>query len=620
MKSDKQTTRVIFQPSGRVFDVRLNETLFEVAIQESVDIDTVCGGNGTCGKCKVRFDSEPPPASPIDHVQLSGGEIQQGYRLACQTTIQRDAVVYAPSTNNQTNVKIVHQGVQRDVALKPNVRKVFIPYTAPRTRDEIADWDAVMASLPDKLRPVRIPLHWLRQLPAYIRAEQGLTVVVAGHEVIGLEEGETTAYHYGVAIDIGSTTVVGFLIDLNTGEEVAVVTDVNRQVKFGDDVIMRLSRTQRNPAELANMHQLIISQLNEILRQLSGQVGIEITQINEVTIVGNMTMHHFLLKLDSTYLGLSPYAPVIREAFTTSAAELGLILEKDTPIYVLPNIAGFVGSDTVGVILAGEMHTSDKMLMAVDVGTNGEVALGSKDRLIACSAPAGPAFEGGRIKFGMRAAPGAIDHASIEDDIRFTTIGNTPPCGICGSGLVDIIAELLRIGIIDSSGKFNLGEELPSTLPDKLRNRIVETDDRKKNYFILVRAREAGTQSDILLTQEDIREFQLAKGAIRSGEIVLQQVMDLRDEDIDEVLLAGGFGTYIDTQNARRVGLVPQIPVERLRSVGNAAGVGARLALISTKERLAGERIGRQTEHIRLSGMAKFNKALIRAMRFPKNE
>jgi uncharacterized 2Fe-2S/4Fe-4S cluster protein (DUF4445 family) len=620
MKSDQQTARVTFQPSGLTFEVRLNETLFEVALQAGIEIGTVCGGNGACGKCKVRFVTEPPPTTPVDHVQLSSGEIQHGYRLACQTKIHKDTVVYMPSHNNQADVKIVHQGVQRDVALIPNVRKIFISYIAPREREVIADWDAVTATFPGWFQHVRLPLHWLRQLPSYIRAEQGLTVVIAGHEVIGLEEGDTTAQHYGVAIDIGSTTVVGFLIDLNTGEEVAVVSDINRQVKFGDDVIMRLSRTQRNPAQLENMHQLIISQLNEIFRQLSEQAGIEITKINEVTIVGNMTMHHFLLKLDSTYLGLSPYSPVIRDAFTTSAAELGLILEKDTPIYVLPNIAGFVGSDTVGVILAGEMHTSDKTVMAVDVGTNGEVALGSKDRLIACSAPAGPAFEGGRIKFGMRAALGAIDHAFIKEDITFTTIGDLPPRGICGSGLVDIIAELLRVGIIDSSGRLKMRKDLSLTLSDNLRNRIVETDDRKKNYFILARSGEAGAQCNILLTQKDIREFQLAKGAIRSGEIVLQQMMGLSDEDIDEVLLAGGFGTYIDIESAHRVGLVPQIPVERLRSVGNAAGVGARLALISTKERLAAERIGRQTDHIRLSGMAKFNKALIQAMRFPKDE
>ncbi|MCQ3978513.1 MAG: hypothetical protein DPW09_34245 [Anaerolineae bacterium] len=614
--SEVKTVQVTFQPMGRTFVVPYDETLFEAAAQVGVEVDTVCGGNGSCGKCKVRFEENPPPATPIDYVHLSGGEIQQHYRLSCQVGACPDMVIYVPPAGGRAKVQILHEGVRREAPLQLNVLKIYLPYTSPRQRDGVADWDTVKQALPRWFQGVHVPLSWLRRLPEFIRRAAGMTLVVAGRELVRLEAGDTTPHHYGVAVDIGSTTVVGFLIDLNTGAEVAVASGLNRQAAYGDDLIARLSRAQYNPEGLAHMHQLIIDQLSELFQQLAGAAAIDLGQINEVTLVGNMTMHHFLLRLDSTFLGLSPYAPVIRDSVTVTAGELGLNLAPDTPLYVLPNIAGFVGSDTVGVILASEMHTADGIKLAVDVGTNGEVALGSKLRLIACSAPAGPAFEGARIKHGMRATLGAIDHVSIESDVTYSVIGNVPPRGICGSALIDISAGLLRTGLLDYTGKFLRHSELAATVPDRLRERLMEAKNRRDSYFVLARAEENGAEQDIIFTQQDIREFQLAKGAIRAGEMVLQKVMGLADDDLAEVLLAGAFGNFIDLANARQVNLVPPVPLERLRSIGNAAGVGARLALISTKERAAAERIGRKTEHIQLSGLADFQKAFVQAMRF----
>jgi len=617
---ERKTVSVTFQPAGVTYEVPYKETLFEVAVAAGVEVDTICGGNGSCGKCKVRFETDPVAPKPIDYVHLSGGEIQEGYRLSCQVEACQNMVVSVPPADSRVNVQFLHQGVQREVPLQPNILKIYIPYTHPRQRNGVADWDFVGRTLPRWFQRVRLPLYWLRQLPAFIRCKEGMTVVVAGREqVIRLEVGDTTAHHYGVAIDIGSTSVVGFLLDLNTGQEVAVTSDLNKQTAYGDDIIARLSRAQRNPEGLQRMHELIIDQLNAIVQRLVDEAGIETQYITEATIVGNMTMHHFLLRLDSTYLGLSPYAPVIRDSVVVSAQELGLtVLERDVPLYVLPNIAGFVGSDTVGVMLASGMHQSEAVMLAVDVGTNGEVALGSKARLIACSAPAGPAFEGARIKQGMRAATGAIDHVLFDGgDVRFTVIGTVPPKGICGSALVDITAGLLEAGLVDFSGKLLLHDELPSSVPPILRKRIVETEDRRDNYFILARAEETGAEKDIIFTQQDIREFQLAKGAIRAGEMVLQQHMGVDDDDLDEVVLAGAFGTYIDLTNARRVNLVPEVPIERLRAIGNAAGVGAKLALLSIRERMAAERIGRHTEHIQLSGLSDFQRAFVHAMRFP---
>ena len=606
---------------GVTHEVTYGESLFEVAANVGVEVDTVCGGNGSCGKCKVRFVSDPEPPKPIDYAHLTGGEILEGFRLSCQLKATRDMVVFVPPAGSRAKVKILHEGVNRDVNLRPNIIKIFLPFTPPRDRDGIADWEFFKQGMPRWLNGVEVPLKWLRILPGAIRGKQGMTVTIAGRRhVARIDAGDTSAVNYGVAVDIGSTSIVGFLIDLNTGKEAAVASGLNRQTTYGDDVIARLSRAQFNSDGLSQLHEMALGQLNELLRELASIARIELSDIDEVTVVGNMPMHHFLLRLDSTYLGLSPYAPVTHDSVSTTAGELGLDLAPDTPIYVLPNIAGFVGSDTVAVILAAGMHETEKITLAVDVGTNGEVALGSKARLIACSAPAGPAMEGARIKQGMRAAAGAIDHVTIESDVQYTVIGDVPPIGICGSALIDINAGLLRAGLMDFTGKLLRKKELPDSVPEALRERIVEQENRRDNFFIIVRAEESGADRDINFTQQDIREFQLAKGAIRAGEMVLQQIMGLKDDDLDEVLLAGAFGNYIDRLNARRVNLVPQVPLNRLRSIGNAAGVGAKLALVSTKERTGAERIARRCEHIQLSGLSDFQRAFTHAMRFPTSE
>ena len=616
---DHAPVNVTFQPMGVTYEVPFGETLFEAAAQAGVEVDTVCGGNGSCGKCKVRFESDQIPAKSIDHSHLTGSEIRQGYRLSCQVLAWQDITVFVPPAGTRTKVQILHHGVSRAVNLQSNIKKIYLPYTPPKQRSGIADWEFFKQGLPAWTHRLQVPLRWLRQLPILIRDQQGITVTIAGHkQVVHIEAGDTSARNFGVAVDIGSTSIVGFLMDLNTGEEITSASGLNRQTSYGDDVIARLSRAQYNPEGLLQLHRMVIEQLNILLEELVAEAKIDADDIEELTVVGNMPMHHFLLGLDSTYLGLSPYAPVTHDSITVSAAELGINLTPDTPIYILPNIAGFVGSDTVGVMLAADMHETSKITLAIDVGTNGEVALGSKDRLIACSAPAGPAMEGARIKQGMRAAGGAIDHVTIDTDVEYSVIGGGAPKGICGSALIDITAGLLEARLVDFSGRLLRKSELPDGIPEALRERIVEHELRKDNYFIIARAEESGAEQDIVFYQQDIREFQLAKGAIRAGEMVLQQVMGCQDEDLEEVLLAGAFGNYIDLANARRVNLVPQVPLKRIRSIGNGAGVGAKLALISTRERLAAQRIAKNCEHIQLSGLDDFQRAFTHAMRFPK--
>ncbi len=616
----RRTVTITFQPTGRRFQVAESETLFEAAIEAGVEVDTVCGGNGSCGKCKVRIEEAPPAAGPLDYLLLSGGEIAGGYRLSCQLAADRDMVVDVPETGDLATARILHQGVSRQVPLQPNLRKLFVPYGDPRQAQNVSDWDRVRKLWPRNARPRDIALHLLRTLPAAARDKAGMTLVVAGRRVIAIEPGNTAHRQYGVAFDIGSTTVVGFLMDLGTGAEAAVASAVNRQAVYGDDIIGRLARAQRNPEGLARLNAMIVEQLNELLAELAAAAGVEAGEIYEVTVVGNMAMHHFLLRLDSTYLGLAPYAPVIREGVALSAGELGLALGADVPVFVLPNVAGFVGSDMVAVMLATEMGVGDGMRVAIDVGTNGEIALGHRKRLIACSAPAGPAFEGARIKMGMRAASGAIDHVSMGADVELSVIGGGPPKGICGSALIDVVAELLRAGLLSPSGAFVRLAELPEGTPPALTERLIEAPRRRDTYFLLARAADTGAERDIVFSQADVRECQLAKGAIRAGTMVLQDEMGLADGDLDEVLLAGAFGNFLDPGNARRAGLTPQTPLDRIRSVGNAAGVGAKIALVSVVERRRAERLAERTEHVQLSGLDAFQKAFTQAMQFPKTE
>jgi uncharacterized 2Fe-2S/4Fe-4S cluster protein (DUF4445 family) len=614
------TVTITFQPSGRRFTVAEGESLFEVAAAAGVRVDTVCGGNGACGKCKVLFDDAPPPATTLDYLHLSGGEIGRGFRLSCQVRAERDMAVHVPDSGDAASVRLLHQGLSREVPLQPNIRKFFVPYADPRASQHVADWDRVRGIWPRQSRPRDIALHLLRELPSAIRDPGGMTLVLAGRRVIAIEPGDTVARQYGVAFDVGSTSVVGFLVDLGTGDEIAVASAVNRQAVYGDDIIGRLSRAQRNPEGLATLNEMVLGQLNGLLAELAAEGGIEPAEIYEVTVVGNMAMHHFLLALDSTFLGLSPYAPVVRDGLNLKAGELGLELGPDTPVFVLPNIAGFVGSDTVAVMLATDIGRSEGFRLAIDVGTNGEIVLANRKRIVACSAPAGPAMEGARISQGMRAATGAIDHVRIDDDVRLSVIGGGAPKGICGSALIDIVAQLLDAGLLNPSGAYLRHAELSPDTPPALRERLIEAPQRRDTYFVLARQGEGGAAEEIAFTQQDVRECQLAKGAIRAGAEVLMAELGLVAEDLEEILLAGAFGNFLDPASALRAGLVPPVPLERVRSVGNAAGVGAKLALISVVERRRAERMADRTEHIQLGGLDAFQKAFTHAMRFPKNQ
>jgi len=419
---------------------------------------------------------------------------------------------------------------------------------------------------------------------------------------------------YGIAFDIGTTTVVGYLINLETGATLACVSGLNPQTVFGGDLISRIGFAAEKKTHVKKLHQRIVTFMNDLSERACDQVGISRADICKVTLVGNTCMHHLFLGIDPTPLGSAPYAPVLREARQCPARECGLRLHKHAQVYTLPIIAGFVGADTVAMILSAKLGSRAGNVIAADIGTNAEVVLKSHHGLIACSSPAGPALEGGQIRDGMRASLGAIDQVTADRDIIIHTIGDAPALGICGSGLIDAIAELLDLGIIDKTGRLHV--EPKALLPEAIAARLRNGEDGVAE-FVLVWAADSGNHLDIVLSQGDIRQLQLAKAAIMSGVQALLQQGNLEHIDIDAFLLAGGFGNYINIRNARRIGLIPDLANDRIHFIANAAGLGAQMALLSEQCRRQAEKIAVETQHLSLAGLQGFQKIYLDAMGFP---
>src|SRR5437016_5756330 len=440
------------------------------------------------------------------------------------------------------------------------------------------------------------------------------TVAAAGGErVLAVERGDTAGMKFGLAVDIGTTSVVGTLIELESGEQLGSVSSLNPQAVFGGDLMSRIAFAQFHPGNLRKLHTRIVGLLNQHIEEICRQSGVLAKWIYKVVVVGNTCMHHLLLGIDPSYVGLAPYAPVMRHPLVLPARELFLKVAPEARVCLLPLVAGFVGADAVAVALATRIYESAEIRIAVDIGTNGEVLLGSRDRLWACSAPAGPALEGAQIRHGMRGALGAIDRVTVDDDIRAHTIGEADALGVCGSGLIDLIAGLLDAGVIDWTGLIQV--EARDALPPKLAERVVMRGEERQ--VIVLRPGEAGARAEIVLNQDDVRQVQLAKGAIASGVVMLQHVAGVPDARVAELMLAGGFGNYVSIASALRIGLIPPLPVERIRYVGNAAALGAQLCLVSETERRRAESVAARIEHVSLAAHPDFERIFVEAMNFP---
>ena len=606
--------RVTFQPSGRSVFVLPGTLLLEATGRAGVALQAPCGGRGTCGKCQVRILDGQCPPSAADQRVLSVEQIQQGYRLACQSYIDEPMTVEIPAESRldaAQQILTTHAG--RDTVLNPVVSKRFFHLTAPTSQNAVSD----VARLKVAIGDIAVPFHLLVKLSGFLRGHnwQG-TAVVAGDRLIGLEAGDTSQDAYGVALDLGTTTVVGTLFDLVTGEEKAVSSSINPQVGFGDDVISRISRVRENRTGLNDLQQAALKAANSIVHDLGAQAGVDARHIYETVIAGNSTMQQLLCGLDPSALGEVPFVQTFDDGLTIPAQALGLAVNPGGEVFIFPQIGGFVGGDTVASMLAVGLEATEEPTLLVDIGTNGEIVLAHEGKLYATSAAAGPAFEGARIVQGMRATAGAIEKVLIGENVLLNVIGNTQPVGICGTAIIDAVAELLRTGIVDKTGRLLPASEAPAGLPEWLRTRLVTMDGQ--THFLLVPAEEAGSGDAIYLWQKDVRELQLATGAIRAGINILLRRVGLEPDDLGSILLAGAFGNFIRRSNARRIGLLPQIPCARIHFIGNAAALGAKLALLSADERVRAERLRRRTEHVDLSLDREFQMEFGMAMMFPE--
>ena len=598
----------------RTVSATRGETLLDTAHRAGVEITATCGKRGRCRSCRCKVVSGTlPPPSVADNVQLGHEEVRERFRLACQTRLIDDTVIRPMPPKSEAGHQLLGgQAETTAMALDSGVQKLAITVEPPKSEHhQTSDIEEVMAALGDKLTTRDSRTDLLRDLLAKMRAKKGeLTATLFRGKIVDIEPGDTTAQAYGMAFDIGTTSIVGSLLDLATGEQLAAVGMVNPQAPFGADLMSRIAYAQFNPKNLAQLRGKALNALNELIGQAVEKAGIEARHIYKVVVVGNTCMHHILLGIDVSYLGLAPYAPVVRDAQAIPAPDLPLKAAPSAHICTLPILAGFVGADAMACVLATGIYDSDEIRGLVDIGTNGEMVLGSKDRLIACSAPAGPAFEGAQIRHGMRGALGAIERVSIDQDVTCGVIGGEAAVGICGSGLIEACARMSDANVINASGAI---KDKPG-LPSAVSQRIHKGDHGQE--FVLVWGSQGGKDEDITLTQGDIRQLQLAKSAIYSGVAMLMKEMGVGADDLAELLVCGGFGNYVDLPSAVRIRLLPEMPVDRITYAGNAALMGAQMATLSETELdRATELIGR-IEHVALAARPDFQDLFIDGMGF----
>lgn len=606
-----------FRPHNKVTRVPPGMSIFNAANWIGLPIDSTCGGLGTCGKCKVRILYGSNGVTAADRKAFSEEELAAGWRLSCRAHADQDTVCEVPRLMG--NPKAALMGFGRHVILNPNVHKVYLELEPPSLEDQRSDFTRLRDALQAEGFEVEADIGVWRELPHVLRkAKWRVTAVVVGQKLIGVEPGDTTDRSYGLALDIGTTTVVGMLMDLNNGAPAAVRSVLNGQAMHGADIISRISFAMLNQNGLAQLQEKIIQTLNDLIVQLLDEAMVASEEVYEVVAVGNATMMHLLLGIDPEAIGVMPFIPAVDHMLETSAGQLGLQVHPRAPLQVFPHIGAYVGADLVAGLLATGLAQREGVRLLVDVGTNGEIILGSAVRTVATAAPAGPAFEGGQIRDGMRASEGAIEAVVIRDDtVHLQVIGDIPPIGLCGSGLLDAVAQLRLCGLLTPAGHFLTHEEAAARGGPGLAERLI-TDEQGVKGFVLAWPHETGSGRAIILSQRDIRELQFAKGAIASGIEVVMRELGVGLDDLEEIYLAGSFGSYINPQSARIIGLVPPVPVERIKAVGNAAGEGAKIALLSFREREVARSIPQIVEYHELSGRTDFNDAFVSVLQFPE--
>ena len=629
----KEKITVLFQPSGRRRDVEADQTILQAARELGVPLEAPCGGKNTCGKCKVRVERRTPgsgksvdshlsPFSAEEETFLTEEEKNAGYRLACMTRVYGDVLVYVPEESRGVQQVIRKEASEIAVELNPAIKAFYTELAPPTLYEPTADFERLLRVLGQSFgfKDLTIDFQALLLLPQRLReADWRATAMVwMDREILDVQPGKVEDF-YGAAVDIGTTTVAVYLCNLRTGRVVSTGAMMNPQVAYGEDVMSRISYAIENPNEgLRRLQEAIVNGLNGLIQNAAKAAQISPRAILDMTVVGNTAMHHIFLGIDPQPLGVSPFPPAVHHSQNIKARDLGLKVHPAAYIHVLPIEAGFVGADNVGVLISETPYQKEEITLTIDIGTNGELILGNRKRLVSSSCATGPAFEGAHLRFGMRAAPGAIERVRIDPktlEVRYRVIGQekwSDGCipdeiqarGICGSGIIEVVAEMFRTAILEKSGRFSPNLSTP-------RLRKIE-----KGYeFVIAWARETAVGQDITVSTSDLQAVQLAKGALYAGAKIMMKQLGVNR--VDKVVLAGGFGSYVDPERALILGMFPDCDLQNVVSVGNAAGDGARIALLNRNKREEADRVAREVEYTELTVYPEFTVEFAEAMAFP---
>jgi uncharacterized 2Fe-2S/4Fe-4S cluster protein (DUF4445 family) len=595
-------TAIDFNPVGVSGKCYPKESILQCGRRMGIILNSLCDGKGKCGSCKLQVWGKISKPTPEEDKIFTLEELNNGWRLACCTLPLGDCTVHIPPDSLNSSLRMQVDRIETQTSLKPAIATYRLKMKAPTLSAPTADADRLLEALnrQNGLQCTTFDFKLLHSLSDDLRAWNWLCqAVVKGHEIFAIIP--IKSRHLGLAVDIGTTKIAGYLVDLDNGKTLAARGVLNPQISHGGDIITRVATAIRSQEEAGALRKLVVNAINKLANELCNEAKVSPQEILDAVIVGNTMMHHLFLGLPVKQLAIPPFVPAIMESLDIKAREIGLDIQTGAYVHILPNIAGYVGADHVAMLLAIEAHRTIGPVLVLDIGTNTEVSLIERDNIISASCASGPAFEGGHIKHGMRAVDGAIERIWISGgDVRYQTVNNKSPIGICGSGILDAMAQLYLAGIIDKKGT------------------LVNNDPRvrKRNgerYFTLINRDGMKAKPGITISQADIRQFQLAKAAIRAGIQVLLETRGYVEKDIKEVIIAGAFGTFINIDSAVAIGMLPDLPREHFRQVGNAAGRGAVLALFSVDKRLEAKNIALSVKYVELAGAHDFGKLFTQA-------
>jgi uncharacterized 2Fe-2S/4Fe-4S cluster protein (DUF4445 family) len=607
---------VDFEPKGKTAQMPVGSTIAEAAQQVKVGIRSECGGQGSCGKCRVlvRNPSAVGEITQAERSHLSQVELESGYRLACQTKILRDVTIEIPAASRVESRKIQVLGLERKTELNPSLKKFYLMLPEPTLSDATPDLERLLEGLSKESKPrhpLKIDYDILKELPTILRkAHWNVAVVLWNNSrIIDVEPADKSPDFFGLAVDIGTSKIVGHLVNLTSGETVAIGSIENPQIVHGEDIITRIAFASTDDANLQTLQGLLIDGVNKVLREACAKAKVDPLRVYHVVGVGNTAMHHFFLGIKPKNVAVSPFTPAVKRQVDVSARTLRMETASTGIITFLPNIAGLVGADAIADLLATELCLSDERSLLIDMGTNTEVFVGNKEDVLCCSCASGPAFEGAHVTHGMRAVTGAIERVRISSgyDVEYKTIGGERPRGMCGSAMIDIVAEMLKRKIVNTRGKIDPAIET---------TRLCKRKGRGDTEFVVAWRDETATNKNITITQNDVGEIQLAKAAIEAGWTILLKQKEMQPQDLDRVFIAGAFGEYLNIENAKVIRLVPDVPANKVRFVGNAAVAGAKMALLSKDIREQAEDAANSVRYLELATDPDFNHEFTRALQF----